>query len=77
MVWGCVTCNGVGRLGRISGTIKYAELLEKALLKSLKEKRIQKTARTPAIDNDLKHRSPAYGTAWFKKNRISLFPWPS
>ena len=46
MVWGCITSHGVGQLYHIEGTVNsqvYVEILNKALLGTIKDYKINKT----------------------------------
>lgn len=79
MVWGCVTSKGIGRLHRIDGKMDaemYTGILQKSLLRTLKDYRIPKRTMYFAQDNDPKHTSKT-AASWFKRNRVRIFAWAS
>ena len=54
----------------------YTEILQKSLLQTLRDHRINKRHSYFQQDNDPKHRSKM-ATMWFKRNKIRVLDWAS
>jgi transposase len=77
-VWGMITCQGVGRLHCVEGTMdakQYCSILQKSLLGSLQDARLSSKSIIFQQDNDPKHTSKL-ATAWLKNHNFRVLPWP-
>lgn len=79
MVWGCITCLGVGRLRRVTGrmnALQYTEILSDAYLDSLRMYGLRLSDVIFQHDNDPKHIS-LRARKWLLKRKVRVLPWPS
>lgn len=79
MVWDCITWNGTGRLYRIDGRMdatKYCEILDDALLGTLRDHHLRRKKVFFQQDNDPKHTS-RLAQAWFRRKGIKQLAWPA
>ena len=78
MVWGCITPVGFGRLYRIKGNMNaemYCEILEEALIGTLRDHGLALDDIIFQQDNDRKHTSKL-AKKWFSQKNITTLDWP-
>ena len=79
MLWGCITSQGVGHLSLIDKTmdsVKYIEILQDALLGTLKDLNVEPGSIIFQQDKDPKHTSKK-AKSWFQLHGITVLDWAS
>ena len=79
LVWGCMGCNGVGKLKEVEGIMdsqQYIDILEDALQENFEKLGIPEGEQIFQQDNDPKHTSKK-ASKWFEDNNINVLSWPA
>lgn len=79
MVWGCITCNGVGPLIKIEGRMKkeqYLTILEENLPAAIQKTGLAVEKVIFQQDNDHKHTAKMV-SSWLKSQKFSVMQWPA
>lgn len=78
MVWGCISEHGVGRLIRITGTMRardYVRILHDGLLGTFRDRHMSQGHYIFQHDNDPKHQAKLT-RAWLRDHHLLVLPWP-
>ena len=78
MVWGCISEHGVGRLIRITGTMRahdYIQILHDGLLGTFRDRHMSQGHYIFQHDNDPKHQAKLT-RAWLRDHHLLVLPWP-
>ena len=76
MVWGCIGCNGVGKLTEVEGkmdAVQHCKILKDGVVESFEKLEVEEEERIFQQDNDPKHTSKK-ATKWFENNDIQAWP---